>query len=67
MTLLTVTTMRENGRMEECVETVYYINSIGIYQSSNGDKYDGQWLDDDRSGKGNAHSKSNRTTFSVKW
>lgn len=48
-----VNIMMVNGRVMKWTEKVYIINNIGVFVYNNGAKYDGDWENGKRSGKGN--------------
>lgn len=47
--------MMANGRIIIGMEkAIYFFDIIGVFQYADGEKYDGDWLDNKKSGKGNS-------------
>jgi predicted SAM-dependent methyltransferase len=54
ITIVMVVVMRDIGKRVKCmVKVIQYFNALGVYHYTNGEKYDGDWVNGEKSGHGN--------------
>jgi len=60
------TDTKESGRKTRKMEKVFKTNILGVCKYANGGKYDGQWVDDQKSGEG-VYEYPNGDEYSGEW
>jgi len=54
ITIMMEVVMKDIGKKVKCmVEVISPFKSLGVYRYTNGEKYDGDWVDGEKTGHGN--------------